>query len=62
MCANYIILFYSIALAYAPINVNHQRGWGTICGVLDHQLHPHPGDFDQHFGPELGQFEPNDFY
>jgi hypothetical protein len=22
-------------------------------------LHPHPGDFDQHFGPELGQFEPN---
>ena len=49
---------------YAPINVNPQRGGGGsgICGVFDHQLHPHPGDFDQHFGPELGQFEPNDFY
>ena len=23
---------------------------------------PHPGDFDQHFGPDLGQFELNDFY
>ena len=37
-------------------------GGSGICGVFDHQLHPHPGDFDQHFGPELGQFEPNDFY
>jgi hypothetical protein len=32
---------------YAPINVNPQRGGGrAICGVFDHQLHPHPGDFD----------------
>ena len=31
----------------APINVNPQRGGGSgICGVFDHQLHPHPGDFD----------------
>ena len=31
-------------------------GGSGICGVFDHQF------FDQHFGPELGQFEPNDFY
>ena len=37
-------------------------GGSGICEVFDHQLHPHPGDFNQHFGPELGQFEPNDFY
>ena len=29
----------------APINVKPQRGVG-ICGVFDHQLHPHSGDFD----------------
>ena len=53
-------------ISYAPINVNPPGGGGGggsgICGVFDHQLHPHPGDFDQHFGPKLGQFEPNDFY
>ena len=37
-------------------------GGGRAYGVFDHQLHPHSGDFDQHFGPELGQFEPNYFY
>ena len=31
--------------------------WGIP--VFDHQLHPYPGDFDYHFGPELGQFEWN---
>ena len=30
-------------------------GRSGICGVFDHQLHPHHGDFDQ-------QFEPNDFF
>ena len=31
------------------------RGGGSgICGVFDHQLHPHPGDFDQHFAPSWG--------
>ena len=50
----------ALRLNNAPINVNPQRGGGSgICGVFDHQLHPHPGDFD--WG-ELGQFEPNDFY
>ena len=29
----------------APINVKPQRGVG-ICGVFDHQLHPHSEDFD----------------
>jgi hypothetical protein len=24
-------------------------------------LHPHPADFEEHFGPELGQFGPKDF-
>jgi hypothetical protein len=23
-----------------------RRGRAFICGVFDHQLHPHPGDFD----------------
>ena len=33
----------------APINVNPLRGGGGgsgVCRVFDHQLHPHPGDFD----------------
>ena len=49
---------YQINRPYAPINVNPQRGVGHMWGIL----HPHPGDFDQHFGPDLGQFELNDFY
>jgi hypothetical protein len=31
-----------------------------ICGALDRQLHPHTGYFDEHFGLEVGDFEPND--
>ena len=29
-------------------------GGSAICGVFDHQLHPHPGDFDQNFAPSWG--------
>ena len=39
------------------------RGGGGvlgICGALDHQLHPHTEYFDEHFGLEVGDFEPND--
>jgi hypothetical protein len=35
------------AYIIAPINVKPQRGRGLgTCGVFDHQLHPHPRDFD----------------
>ena len=45
----------------APINVNPQGGGGrAYVGYLI--INCIPGDFDQHFGPKLGQFEPNDFY
>ena len=46
---NYFLdMTFNIVLIYnAPINVNPQGGGGLgICGVFDHQLHPHPGDFD----------------
>ena len=52
-----------LTITNAPINVMPQRGGGRglgICGVLDHQLHPHTGYFDEHFGLEVGDFEPND--
>jgi hypothetical protein len=45
-CTVYVIDLL-LNVTYAPINVNPQRGGGSgICGVFDHQLHPHPGDFD----------------
>ena len=55
---------YQINRPYAVMHLSMltPRGGSGICGVFDHQLHPHPGDFDQHFGPDLEQFELNDFY
>jgi hypothetical protein len=47
-CTVYVIDLL-LNVTYAPINVNPQRGGeggSGICGVFDHQLHPHPGDSD----------------
>jgi hypothetical protein len=35
----------TLHIIFAPIYVKPQREVG-ICGVFDHQLHPHPGDFN----------------
>ena len=39
-------LLFTLANVNAPINVDPPGGGSGICGVFDHQLHPHPGDFD----------------
>ena len=44
-CTVYVIDLL-LNVTHAPINVNPQRGGSGICGIFDHQLHPHPGDFD----------------
>ena len=67
MVLNLVVLLCGALLYIKSIDLMHlsmltPRGGSGICGVFDHQLHPHPGDFDQHFGPDLGQFELNDFY
>ena len=36
-----------VPLMHLSMLITPEGGGGSgICGVFDHQLHPHPGDFD----------------